>query len=127
MSDVFIMYHIIICITILSSHKVCTTKTLFHKNIITYNSWSDEVCTILFFLKNMHFFNFLLILKYWNFFWLEAECTMSHTVLLHISKYNTRTRFTILYVIFFYFRRAFQRFYQKFIETAYPIEDIYIE
>lgn len=26
-----------------------------------------------------------------------------------------------------FFRRAFQRFYQKFIETAYPIEDIYIE
>ncbi len=25
------------------------------------------------------------------------------------------------------FRRAFNRFYQKFMESAYPVEDIYLE
>jgi mitogen-activated protein kinase 8 interacting protein 1 len=33
----------------------------------------------------------------------------------------------IVVFLFSTFRRAFQRFYQKFIETAYPTEDIYME
>ena len=33
----------------------------------------------------------------------------------------------LIYVFPSFCRRAFQQFYQKFIETAFPVEDIYIE